>query len=131
MREVPWTSIGVGLFALLTALLLLSLHSARGQEHHHPPRDAAIHEQFYRNWMMPDNPTRSCCNLQDCYPAEVTTLGGQLYARRREDGLLIAVPPQKIERNRDSPDGRNHVCAPPPKHPAGDIVFCFVFGSGT
>jgi hypothetical protein len=24
------------------------------------------------------------------------------------------VPPQKIERNRDNPDGRNHVCMPPP-----------------
>src|SRR6478672_5436524 len=51
---------------------------------------------------------------QDCYPTEIKYVGTTLFAQRREDGQWIAVPPQKIERNRDNPDGRNHVCMPPP-----------------
>jgi hypothetical protein len=38
------------------------------------------------------------------------------------------VPPQKIERNRDNPDGRNHVCMPPPSHSQAGSVFCFSLG---
>jgi len=59
-------------------------------------------------------------------------VGGNIYARRREDGQYILIPPQKVERNRDNPDGRNHLCAPPPNsyHPT-DTVFCFSLGGGT
>jgi hypothetical protein len=53
-------------------------------------------------------------------------------AKRREDGKYIPVPPEKVERNRDNPDGRNHLCAPPPNvfHPS-DTVFCFALGGAT
>jgi len=95
------------------------------------PQDQALHEKFYSTWYMPDNPARSCCNNADCYPTEVKVAGGNVYARRREDGKYILIPPQKIEHNRDNPDGRNHLCAPPPTsyHPP-DTVFCFSLGGG-
>ena len=98
------------------------------QEHHHPPQDVQLHEKFYSTWYMPDQPTKSCCNKQDCYPTEIKRVGTTLFARRREDGEWIVVPPQKIERNRDNPDGRNHVCMPPPNHSQAGSVFCFSLG---
>ena len=105
---------------------------AAAAQHRHPPQDEAPHERFYSTWYMPDNPARSCCNNADCYPTEIKHVGGFVFARRREDGKYILIPPQKVERNRDNPDGRNHLCAPPPDsdHPV-DIVFCFSLGGGT
>jgi hypothetical protein len=119
---------------VVAAVLAVLLSPAAAQHHHrHPPQDAELHEKFYSTWHMPDNPTRSCCNKADCYPTEIRMLGGSIFARRREDGKFIPVPPQKIEQNRDNPDGRNHICAPPPtavQYPP-DTVFCFALGSGT
>jgi hypothetical protein len=117
--------------AYLAAGFILAASTATAQ-HRHPPQDQALHEKFYSTWYMPDNPARSCCNNADCYPTEVKYVGGNIYARRREDGKFILIPPQKVERNRDNPDGRNHLCAPPPNsfYPA-DIVFCFSLGGGT
>ena len=113
------------------AAALVFVASGAAAQHQHPPQDEALHEKFYSTWYMPDNPARSCCNNADCYPTEVKYAGGNVYARRREDGKYILVPPQKIERNRDNPDGRNHLCAPPPSsyHPP-DTVFCFSLGGG-
>jgi hypothetical protein len=98
-------------------------------QHHHPGSSSA--REIYSTWYMPDNPTSSCCNNADCYPTEIKYVGGSIYARRREDGKYIFIPPQKVERNRDNPDGRNHLCAPPPNslQPA-DAVFCFSLGGG-
>jgi hypothetical protein len=104
--------------------------AVKAQEHHHPPQDVQLHEKFYSTWYMPDNPSKSCCNKQDCYPTEIKYVGTSLFARRREDGAWIIVPPQKIERNRDNPDGRNHVCMPPPNHSQAGSVFCFSLGGG-
>jgi hypothetical protein len=81
---------------------------------------------------MPDNPSASCCNDADCYPTEIKLIDGKIYAKRREDGKYILVPPQKVERNRDNPDGRNHLCAPPPNvYNPMDTVYCFVLGGAT
>jgi hypothetical protein len=103
-------------------------HAAR----HHPPQDQWLHEKFYSTWHMPDNPSASCCNDADCYPTEIKLINGKIYAKRREDGKYILVPPQKVERNRDNPDGRNHLCAPPPNATApADIVYCFALGGAT
>lgn len=52
-------------------------------------------------------------------------------AGRREDGNSILIPSQKVERNRDNPDGRNHLCAPPPALSPADTVHCFALGSAT
>ena len=101
-------------------------------ERHHPPQDQALHEKFYSTWRMPDNPVLSCCNNADCYPTDIKYIDGRLYAKRREDGKFIFVPPQKVERNRDNPDGRNHLCAPPPSaYSPTDTVYCFALGGAT
>jgi len=101
-------------------------------QRHHPSQDQPLHETFYSKWHMPDNPSASCCNEADCYPTEIKFVDGKIYAKRREDGKYIPVPPQKVERNRDNPDGRNHLCAPPPSafHPS-DTVYCFALGGST
>jgi hypothetical protein len=97
-------------------------------DHHHPPQDAAIHEQFYSDWMRPDAPTVSCCGLKDCYPTSFKLVGRAWYAQRREDGEWIPVPSHKFERRRDSPDGRNHVCMQAPGN--SNTVFCAILGEG-
>jgi hypothetical protein len=100
--------------------------------HHHPPQDQLLHEKFYSTWHMPDHPLVSCSNDADCYPTEIKYVDGTIYAKRREDGKYIAVPPEKVERNGDNPDGRNHLCAPPPDSPhPNDTVFCFALGGAT
>ena len=119
------------ILAVAALLLAFPLRKALAQEHRHPPQDLPLHEKFYSTWHMPDNPSRSCCNKADCYPTEVKFQHGQWYALRREDRKYIPVPWQKVELNRDNPDGRNHLCAPPPtaSYPR-DTVFCFALGSG-
>ena len=125
---------------LWSCLCCLSVMRVQAQEdgqgqaalRHHPPQDRLLHERFYSTWHMPDNPSVSCCNEADCYPTEIKYVDGNIYAKRREDGKYIPIPPQKVERNRDNPDGRNHLCAPPPSafHPS-DTVFCFALGGAT
>jgi hypothetical protein len=123
--------------ALVIAILMIAaffqVSQARAQDHNHPAADVAIHEKFYSTWMMPDRPEVSCCNRQDCYPTEVRFREGFWEAKRREDGVYVRVPWEKVEKNRDSPDGRNHVCMPPPNHRGylGMQVFCLALGSGT
>lgn len=130
MKPADWVFMVSGILVAALIVLLLSTARSRGQEHFHHAQDAPIHEQFYSTWFMPDQPTKSCCNLADCYPVErVEWRNGELYAMRREDGRMIHVPQQKIEHNRDNPDGRSHMCAPPPNR-SGDQVYCFTLGGG-
>jgi hypothetical protein len=118
---------------------LLATGAVRAQQadeaqvpHHHPAEDMPLHKKFYSNWHMPDNPSASCCNDADCYPTEIKYADGNIYAKRREDGKFILVPAAKVERNRDNPDGRNHLCAPPPNFShASDTVYCFTLGGST
>jgi hypothetical protein len=114
------------------ALAALALAPLAEAQHRHPVQDAPLHEQFYSTWRMPDRPYASCCNKGDCYPTEIRIVGGTIFAKRREDGKFIAVPTAKVERNRDNPDGRSHLCAPPPTATAHapDTVFCFSLGLG-
>ena len=104
----------------------------QGTMHQHPPQDRLLHEKFYSKLHMPDNPSVSCCNDADCYPTEMKYVGGDIYARRREDGKYILIPPQKVEHSLDNPDGQNHLCAPPPSmlRPS-DTVYCFTLGGAT
>jgi hypothetical protein len=109
-----------------------TLHGQGQAERRHPPRDMALHEKFYSTWHMPDNPALSCCNNADCYPTDIKYVEGNIYAKRREDGKYILIPPQKVERSRDNPDGRNHLCAPPPSlSNSSDTVYCFTLGGAT
>lgn len=119
------------LLSFAVAMVWYTMTHAHAQEiHHHEGQSAAV-DKFYSTWYMPDQPSKSCCNKTDCYPTDIKYTGDLLYARRREDGRWLRVPEAKIERNRDNPDGRNHLCAPPPNTAQGDIVFCFSLGGGT
>jgi hypothetical protein len=105
--------------------------AAFAQERHHPAEHIELHERFYSTWYMPDEPTRSCCNKADCYPTQVKFHDGQWWAMRREDGKYIPIPWKKVEVNRNNPDGRNHLCAPPPSpHQPPNAVYCFALGGG-
>jgi hypothetical protein len=118
---------------LVPLFVVAACQAANAQEHRtHPSADLPLHEKFYSTWFMPDQPKQSCCNKADCYPTEVRMAGDTIYARRREDGKWLRIPAHKIERNRDSPDGRSHLCAPPPTTLSWppDSVYCFALGSG-
>jgi len=120
------------LCCLLTVRVQAQDAQSQAGRHHHPPQDQPLHEKFYSKWHMPDNPSVSCCSEADCYPTEIKYVDGKIYAKRREDGKYISVPPEKVERNRDNPDGRNHLCAPPPNaFQSSDTVFCFALGGAT
>ena len=133
-----WTFIRTLFVASLTAIIAASLilvlrGQAVAQEHReHPAADLPLHEKFYSTWYMPDEPTRSCCNKADCYPTQVKFHDGQWWAMRREDGKYIPIPWKKVEVHRNNPDGRNHLCAPPPSpHQPPNAVYCFALGGGT
>jgi hypothetical protein len=118
---------------LVPLFVVAACQAANAQEHRtHPSADLPLHEKFYSTWFMPDQPKQSCCNKADCYPTEVRMAGDTIYARRREDGKWLRIPAHKIERNRDSPDGRSHLCAPPPTTLSWppNSVYCFALGSG-
>lgn len=114
---------GLAMFAwlLLVAMIWMS-GVVISQEHSH---DGAA-GKFYETWMMPDAPYSSCCNKKDCYATEARFVNGVWFALIRETGKFVPVPDAKIEHNRDSPDGRNHVCAN-----SEGRVFCFKAGGGT
>jgi len=121
-------------FALLVSgILILAVSSVIAQEHHHPPQDQAIHERFYSNWMMPDNRAVPCCHNRDCSPAESRLEDGHWVARKiGGDGYWTDVPPEKIEYDRESPDGRSHLCSRITwilKLGVEELVFCFIPGA--
>jgi hypothetical protein len=125
----------VGHRVAVLVLLLAFYRAAFAQHHNHPPQDIALHERFYSTWMRPDNPSTSCCNKQDCYPAEFKLVGGTWFAKRREDGQWVPIPEERFEHSRtdrtpaESPDGRSHVCMEPPFYGVYN-VWCAILGFG-
>lgn len=109
---------------LCVGAALLSAAVCQAADHNHPPEHADIHDKFYSTWDRPDQPGVSCCNKLDCAPAEARMVGGQWQARKTGEQNWTPIPEAKIERRRDSPDGRNHLCA------MNGLVFCFVAGAG-
>jgi hypothetical protein len=117
-------------FGILGALFI---GRVKAQEHHgHPPLDQEMHVKFYQNWMMPDNRSISCCHDEDCAPAESKFENGRWLTRKvGDDGDFTPVPPGKIERDRDTPDGRSHICGRRYGFNGGEFtVFCFIPGAG-
>jgi len=118
-----------------TLWLALMVAPAAAQEIHRHGNEVITGEvgRFYETWRKPDKPNESCCNRLDCYATEARFVNDRWQAKRREDGKWLNIPEQKIERNRDMPDSRAHLCAPPPNHPhyEKDAVFCFGAGSGS
>jgi len=101
----------------------------------HPPKDVELHKNFYSTWETKNGD--SCCNDEDCYPtaAEFDSRVGLWKAKRREDGRWLLVPKYVFDPDTDeawSPDGRPHLCAPPPEpENNGDLetVRCFKPGA--
>ena len=121
---------------LISGIRILAVSSAIAQEQHHPTQDRTIHERFYSTWMMPDNRNIPCCHNVDCSPAETRFENGHWIARKvGDDGDWIAVPPHKVEHDRESPDGRSHLCSALIRRDdrVDDWleVFCFIPGSGS
>jgi hypothetical protein len=118
---------------VILALAVASLVAAFAQEHGHRPQDMALHNSFYRTWMMPDNRAISCCHEEDCRPAEAYQKDGVWYARQDGDkGDFTPVPPEKVEQDRDSPDGRSHLCGRRYGFDGSRFsVFCFLPASGS
>jgi hypothetical protein len=114
-----WRLIWVAGFVLAFAVPV-----AFAADHHHPPQHAEIHAKFYSEWMRPDQPNVSCCSDKDCAPAEARRVGGEWQARHIGTETWFPIPDTKIERRRDSPDGRNHLCE------LAGMVFCFIAGAG-
>lgn len=123
--DVAVRSDRIGCLIIVVAFLvaIMFIVAAHAQEHH----PQAIHEKFYSTWMMPDAPATSCCHNQDCSPAPSRFANNHWEAKHNE--FWIPIPPNKVEQNRDSPDGRSHLCGRP--GPIGEFtVFCFIRGTG-
>ena len=108
---------------LLGALLGIPAPVSAEEGHHGQGHDQ-WHADFYSKLMRPDTKT-SCCNLADCRPTEVRSVGDHYEVKK--DGRWITVPRDKIVKT-TPPDGGAHICAPPSSATAWDpdYVFCIV-----
>lgn len=93
--------------------MILVVARALADDHKHPPEHQSLHDRFYKTWMMPDNRAVNCCNEKDCAPAQSKLVDGRWQARNSDDEPWIDIPAHKIETERDSPDGRSHLCKLP------------------
>lgn len=127
MSRINWPLAGALVVMGAILVFLYSVKISVAQEHRgHPAQDQAIHDKFYSTWTMPDIPHVSCCHDQDCAPVASKFEGGVWFAMK--DGQWIKIPDRKIERNRDTPDGRSHLCG---RWFGSDFsVFCFISGAG-
>lgn len=118
--------------AVLVLLFALGCWAFADEPHKHRPQDLDLHHRFYNTWKMPDNRAISCCNDQDCAPAEARQKpDGSWEARQEGDtGNFTPVPPKKVEQDRDSPDGRSHLCGRRLGIGNEMYVYCFIAGAG-
>lgn len=126
--------------AVVFAIIALFIASfpAVGQ-HKHPPEHADIHLKFYQHWKMPTNRAVSCCNEQDCKPAEAYMKDGRWYARHEGDtGPFNLMPRERVDiglpDSPESPDARAHLCGM--RYGGGFnnnefTTFCFISGNGS
>jgi len=98
--------------------------------HHHEGLSPDV-DKFYSYWLQPNGGKEryyGCCNRIDCYPTEAKIVNGHWWYRHRETWQWLPVPDEKVEHlqpdPRESPDGRNHVCAT-----TLGWVYCFVAGA--
>jgi hypothetical protein len=111
-------------------LIFIATPIAAQEIHHHEGMPEAV-DRFYSTWRQPayGNPrTMGCCDRTDCYPTQAKFQDGLWFAKHRETGRWIIIPPDKVEHDqidpRESPDGRTHLCAN-----RYGTVYCFVVGS--
>jgi hypothetical protein len=117
-----------GIVIACLLLLYVGMNGGLAQHagHHHPPEHEMLHQKFYKSWMRPDDRRYSCCNDQDCAPVPAVRYSPHTgwEAQRASDGKWLRIPQEKVEYDRDSPDGWAHMCS------IGDTVFCFISGIG-
>jgi hypothetical protein len=120
--------IAILVIVLFLLLVIYPNADAHAQAPHHHPTETIYGPtaEFYRTWKRPDVPSSSCCSDKDCYSTRIRRRSGKIQAVHRESGDWIDIPSEKIELDRDSPDGLSHMCASPEK-----FVFCFKEGGGT
>jgi hypothetical protein len=125
-----WIIFIVSCLIALVFLISALVGAAQAQHSGHRPQDMELHHKFYNSWNMPDNRAISCCHDQDCRPAEARMVNGQWMARQEgDDGDFTPIPPNKVETERDTPDGRNHLCGRR-NSPHDFTTFCFIAGAG-
>lgn len=130
--EIPerWLALAAGCLIILLCLVACPVLA---QDHSgHRKQDMPNHLKFYNSWMQPDNRSVSCCHDKDCRSAEAHMKNGQWYARQDgDDGDFTPIPPQKVEQERDSPDGRSHLCGQRYGFNGNQFsVFCFLPAAG-
>lgn len=130
--------LGVFLCSFVALVALLGVAFAQEEHRGHKPEHMELHNQFYSTWMMPDNRAISCCHDEDCEPAEAHQENGVWYARKVSEAEsypeYIRIPENKVERDRDSPDGRSHICGRRYGFSNGNMsmsVFCFLPAGGS
>ena len=82
----------------------------------------------YTDWRRPDV-GGSCCSNADCGIAPDFRISGGSYEVLFQ-GRWVAVPPEKVLRGVENPDGNPHLCAIPLQD-GGVTVFCFLPPSAT
>lgn len=127
MRFNGWLALIIVSLICLIMALLIHVRPARAQEAPGHTHEGAV-GKFYQSWMQPDNRSMSCCHDKDCAPAQSKMVNGTWYSRHTDDEEWVEIPTRKIERERDSPDGRSHLC----KFNAmgGSYVYCFLPAAG-
>ena len=128
-RALRWIMIGA---VVVVSLMFVVVAAFADEPHKHRPQDLEIHKRFYNTWTMPDNRAISCCHDQDCQPAEAHQKPDGTWEARQEgdQGSFTPIPPKKVEQDRDSPDGRNHLCGRRLGIGNDFYVYCFIAGAG-
>jgi hypothetical protein len=126
-EENRWLTLALVVMSAVL-IFLYSVDITKGQEQPgHTHHGAA--GKFYQSWMQPDNRAISCCHDQDCAPAQSRLVNGKWQARNSDDEDWIDIPARKVETERDSPDGRSHLCKRSSQW--GAFVYCFLPASGS
>lgn len=133
MNDERWATFWLVVAVVSMVCLWLLLGWVKPALAQHRPQDMDLHHKFYSTWMMPDNRAVSCCHDEDCKPAEAYMKNGQWYARQDGDeGDFTPIEPKKVEQDRDSPDGRSHLCGRRYGFNSNNFsVFCFIVGNGS
>jgi hypothetical protein len=122
VRKILLTGVVAGILAALF------IGNVKAEDHGGHTHAGAV-GKFYQNWMRPDNRNISCCHDKDCAPAQSKMINGKWQARNSDSEPWVEVPESRVERERDSPDGRSHLCK------AGTIgsvlVYCFLPANGS
>lgn len=117
---------------LVVGAVCLGISAAIAQ-HVHP--DETITDpkvaKFYETWTRPPQRSVSCCNMKDCYAAQIRRGPNGLEYLHKWSGSWAKLPSHLIEHNqadpRESPNTENHVCA---SELYPDIVYCAVLSAG-